>query len=158
MAPGNARTCFDDVRPIDVALTPSGTLQGRLIVNDHALSPHTTIELLDAHGSRFAMVTDEQNRFAVAGLKGGVYQLVVGNHCRVVRIWTADAAPPSAAPHVEIDLTQPIARGQYDAPPFLNKAARMLKHGATKPLVVGSVLAVAVGENMEREQEAAPRV
>lgn len=136
---------FEWMRPVDVALEPGGVLRGRVLIGERASATPSDVALYDSSGQLIATQTASHGGFEFRGLSGGVYRLVVDDRCLVVRAWSAGTAPPSAATHAILDVTEPIVRGQYPAPPFLNNLARCIKYGATKPLVVGSVLAVAVG-------------
>ncbi len=43
-------------------------------------------------------VSDESGRFSVDGLRGGVHQVSAGQGAGVYRLWTPEAAPPTARP------------------------------------------------------------
>jgi hypothetical protein len=133
------------VQVADVELAPGGVLQGRLLPSDATVLPSQEVVLHDATGRIAVARMDHQGQFVFGPVTGGVYQLVVGEEVWVIRTWASGTAPPSAVRQLTLDHRAAVVRGQYHAPPFLNSMARCIKYGATKPLVVGSVLAVAVG-------------
>ena len=59
-----------------------------------------------------AMVsTDENGRFTIPGLQGGVYSLTDGVTQYSIRVWNRTAAPPAASEAL-ILLAEPTVRGQ----------------------------------------------
>ena len=129
----------------DVALSEHGHLRGRLA--DAAGRPRGDAVVLLCDGQRncHRAVTDKQGRFDFPGVAGGCYQLIYRDQTRVVRAWTATAAPPAASPVVHWIVDPLVVRGQRTAPRWLNEFVQQIKVGATKPAVVGTVLAASVG-------------
>jgi hypothetical protein len=78
--------------------------------------------------------SDQDGRFAFAGLRGGVYGLSVDGVSYVYRVWTATAAPPNAQAQVALVKGGLIQRGQR---PFGELFV-------CDPVVLGVVLAAAI--------------
>lgn len=76
--------------------------------------------------------TDEVGRYSVAGLNTGVYQVVTSDGGAAYRVWTAQAAPPSAQPGALMIIGQPV-RGQLGAGGLL-----------CNPWVLGGIAAAAI--------------
>jgi hypothetical protein len=82
----------------DVSLAKGGVLKGQIVTAQGA--PATGVPVVVEHsGAKIAQtVTDGNGVFQIAGLRGGVHQvLAVGQHSSV-RLWSANSAPPVAQP------------------------------------------------------------
>lgn len=95
----------------DVALNAEGVFSG--IVADKDGNPQAQNEVLIAQGKRVIAKTETNARgeFQVEKLRGGHYQVVVGNQIGHVRVWTNTAAPPNSLKQVVL-VSKPIVRGQ----------------------------------------------
>ncbi len=108
-------------RPIvDVALRPGEVLEGRAVCREDSLR---TVGLAGRparlwHGSRIVArtTTDRDGRFAFRHLTAGLYGVLVdtadGPCWRLARVWMAEAAPPSAAPRLQLAVRRRVIRGQ----------------------------------------------
>ena len=81
----------------DVALEQGGALRGQVISAQGVVLPGTRVSFLQ-NGRRVVEVsTDKQGRFVATGLSGGIYVVAAQGTGKLVRAWTAAAAPPAAA-------------------------------------------------------------
>ena len=98
----------------DTALHDGGTLFGQLIDKEGA--PQKAEQVVLRHDRRVVAIakTNDQGRFAVGGLRAGVYQLETTRGTQLIRLWAADTAPPSAKPTVVMVSGDRIVRGQID--------------------------------------------
>jgi len=127
----------------DVALSQGGLLVGQLL--DDKMTPMAGTEVtIQCDGHTMARTkTDQSGVFAVAGLRGGVHQVVASESIENCRLWAPGTAPPSASENLRLVPGQhTVVRGQWGAPanPFLHQAKTL----ATNPWVVGGVVAAAV--------------
>jgi hypothetical protein len=72
------------------------------------------------------IVTDDQGRFCIAGLRGGIYQIAAGDRVIAYRVWTPAAAPPGAHRSVELVVDGSVARGQTPLPDFVRSDAFLI--------------------------------
>ena len=125
----------------DVALQPGGLLVGQIV--DETMKPMRGMPVaIQADGqTTAATATDAQGVFAVAGLRGGVHQVVTGDSTEVCRLWAPGTAPPQAAPHLRFVPGQgDVVRGQWGPPPSYNSMSAW----ATNPWVIGGIVATAI--------------
>jgi hypothetical protein len=120
----------------DVALRDRGQLSGRVVIANGTAVAGVPVSLAYRGQAIAKTATDTQGRFALIGLRGGVYQINTPGATRSVRLWAPRTAPPAAQQAVTlIAQQQRIVRGQsIDAGPGL----------ITKSLVIGGVVATAV--------------
>ncbi|MHC4399069.1 MAG: carboxypeptidase-like regulatory domain-containing protein [Planctomycetota bacterium] len=67
--------------------------------------------------------TDISGRFEIVPLRGGTYPLYVGNHSRLIRLWSAGTAPPAAGPMALVRVDPDVVRGQMPAEEFFSSDA-----------------------------------
>ena len=81
---------------LDVALSDGGTVFGRVVDRQgNALADSPIVVLHGGH--RVArVVTCRDGSWRIKGLRGGLHRIVSGDGHSVVRLWTADSAPPNA--------------------------------------------------------------
>jgi hypothetical protein len=121
----------------DVALGPGNILSGQLMDSHGVPLANVLVSLQDDQGREVAHVTtDEQGRFAVQGVRGGVHQIVTPQGRWFYRLWTTETAPPSAQQGALMVSGDETVRG---AAPHSG-----LKFWYTNPLVVGGVVATAI--------------
>ena len=117
-APAPARTTGNqpvtgEAEPIgDVELNADGYLQGIVLDVDGmpvARSP-VVIRRLSREVARAE--TNASGQFSVGPLRGGTYQLNVGVHGRLVRVWAADTAPPVAKKITLVVVGGQVVRAQ----------------------------------------------
>jgi len=98
----------------DVALQPDGILRGQVLDGQGRPVANGTVVVAQQGKLVTRTLTDEQGRFAVAGLRGGLYQVVTAQGGGVYRVWTAEAAPPVAKNAALIVNDETIVRGMQD--------------------------------------------
>ncbi len=81
---------------VDVALSNGGVLHGQLIDLRGGNAAGVPVSVKAQNKEIIRTVTVKDGRFAVPGLRGGVYQVAAARGQGVYRVWTAKAAPPSA--------------------------------------------------------------
>lgn len=97
----------------DVQLGNDGSLQGIIVdVQGMPLSnARVTVHLpnREVASSR----SDGAGCFSIEQLRGGVYELTVGETSGLVRAWAPGTAPPTAHPLALIVVGDPVVRGQF---------------------------------------------
>ena len=127
----------------DVALASGGLLTGQ--VRDKHHRPESGVEIRLQSGTQTIALTqtDSNGVFAVAGLHGGMHQIVTGDSVHNCRLWVSGTAPPNAVENVQIVPGSGLIRGQWGPPPG-NRFLQQAKVWSTNPFVVGGVVAAAV--------------
>ncbi len=125
--------------PVDVALFDGGVLHGRVMDSEGAALARTPVSLWDQNQQVFATTTDENGRFLMHGLHGGVYQLVAAGNRDIVRLWTPGTAPPMCRQDALLMVRGFTVRGQHDGP-----FGGHLHHWYKNPWIVGGLIATAV--------------
>jgi hypothetical protein len=97
--------------PQDVALNSEGILYGSISGKSGNAAAGVPIEIRQGKVVLASTRTDNEGRFAVGALRGGVYQMQIAEHQVPVRIWTDGTAPPTATDGISLN-TGLIARGQ----------------------------------------------
>jgi hypothetical protein len=123
----------------DVALAPGGLLVGQVL--DESMKPIRGMQIaIQANGTTTATTeTDADGVFAVAGLRGGVHQVVTAQSIENCRLWAAGTAPPRADANLRFVPGQStVVRGQWGPP------QNPWKNLATNPWVIGGVVATAI--------------
>jgi hypothetical protein len=100
----------------DVALARGGLLQGQVVDSQGLAMKAVPVSVWYENNQVATTVSDEQGRFSVGGLRGGVHQVSAGQGAGVYRLWTAEAAPPTAANGTVVVPGQAIIRGQNGYP------------------------------------------
>jgi len=103
-----------DAKLLDIGLK-EGQFHGRVV--DHAGSPAANAPVVIRQGDKeIAKTTTDQNgRFTVTGLKGGVYEVASGKTVGAYRVWQGEATPPAAKEQALLILGQNGERGQFGA-------------------------------------------
>jgi hypothetical protein len=121
------------VQTTDVALGEGGVLKGQIVSGDGAALAHTQVAVLKDSQAVAMPTTDADGYFAVAGLSGGIYQIVVGETTATYRAWEPNTAPPAAHNDILVVYGSNLVRGQG---PVLSMLAN--------PWVIAGVVATAV--------------
>ena len=107
----------------DVELDPAGGMHG-LVVNAHGLPVAGVPVVLGHMGCEAARThTDAAGRFYVGRLRGGTYQLAVGEQGRLLRVWAAHTAPPASSHVARIVVGDDVVRGQMPLEDFFDSDA-----------------------------------
>ena len=101
-----------DVAVRDVALEPGGILRGQVVQPDGTPVTGARVTLRSANQTVAATSTNERGEFVVSGLRGGVYQIVLGDMQRTIRAWSANTAPATARSGVLLVRSVSVVRGQ----------------------------------------------
>lgn len=128
---------------VDVGLRPGGRLSGRAVDPGGAPLAGAAVTVKRASGEVATTVTDRDGRFAVDGLRGGVYQVVAGPGCRIARLWMPGTAPPAAADQLLLVRPAETLLGQREAGPLLSSWEHV-KHWLANPWFTGGLVAAAV--------------
>ena len=98
---------------IDIALAKDGVIRGRVLKVDGTPIDGARVHLKQKEKIVAALVADKEGRFAVKGLKSGLYQIDAPTGSGLYRFWTKETAPPSAKPQALLVAKAPVVRGQY---------------------------------------------
>ena len=96
----------------DVALTGDGVLYGQVIDAQGQPMQETPVTLFDQNQRSSTAETDQHGRFAFAGLRGGVYQLVAAGGRASYRLWAPGTSPPIARQAALVVAGDEVVRGQ----------------------------------------------
>jgi hypothetical protein len=96
---------------VDIALTSDNVLQGQLVDRQGAPKANQKVQLHAGAEVLAEGVSDQQGVFRIAVQRGGVYTLSDGEASAMVRVWTHEAAPPSAQPAVLMVSDPELTRG-----------------------------------------------
>ncbi|MGB9688215.1 carboxypeptidase-like regulatory domain-containing protein [Thermogutta sp.] len=123
-------------RVIDVALHDGGVLLGQVVTPEGRPIPQTTVAVENGQQQLLGVVkTDDNGRFAIKGLSGGVYRLSAANGTGTYRLWSPRTAPPGAQQATLIVAGQDISRGQA-----LSRIGQWMRN----PWIVGGAIATAI--------------
>ena len=131
-----AATASGESRPVvvDVALMDGGMLVGQVVDPQGAPLAKTSVSVWSQAKQIGVAVTDENGRFAVGGLRNGVYQVVAAEGHGAYRLWTPGVAPPSAQRGALLVAGKGAVRGQDN--PWCS--------WLTNPWVIAGIVATAV--------------
>jgi hypothetical protein len=118
----------------DVRLDENGSLKGIVIGPYGQSMPRQAVVLSLANRELARTASDKSGRFELPGLRGGVYQLSVGDSHHVYRVWQANAAPPISAAEVTLLAPGTVQRGQRPIGELF----------IFNPLVLGVIIAAAI--------------
>jgi hypothetical protein len=121
--------------PADVVLTSAGKLTGRVITAEGTPVDGATVTLTQNGKDVGRTTSDATGNFAMASVKGGVYQVSAGPTTQVVRVWQPEAAPPTARTSATI-VQGTVVRGQ-DEWDYFETDEMVIAAVATAGLIVG---------------------
>lgn len=124
------------VRTVDVQLDAHGNLSGDVVDRQGNRQAGVDVHVWQAGQPRARVVSDNQGRFAVRGLKGGVYQILTETGGLVVRLWQNRSGPPAAKSRLMI-VQGPVVRGQLG--PHPHPLATRAQDGVGTGLFGGSI-------------------
>jgi hypothetical protein len=101
------------VAPIsDVALSDGGVLRGQVVNPQGAPLAYQALAVRQRERTIATARTDQDGRFSISGLPGGVYQIVTADSSGIYRLWAPRTAPPAAQPAALVVVGQQMVRGQ----------------------------------------------
>lgn len=125
---------------VDVSLIDGGVLQGQVVSPQGQVVTNAPIVLQQGNQEVAKATTDKDGRFALKGVKGGVYVVSTNGAVGVVRAWTPRTAPPSSVNGLLLVPGDTTARAQLGP-----------RNGGLGAIVmlglVGTVLAVSLDHN-----------
>jgi len=129
-----ARPASSAVR--DVALHDGGSLTGQVL--DAAGTPvaGTAVAVLDQGRAVASTQTGADGRFAMAGVKAGVYEVATSNGVTVCRLWAPRTAPPAAQSDALVVHGETVVRGAQGG-------GGVIKF-LSNPWVLGGIVAAAI--------------
>ncbi len=132
--------------PSDVALGEGGVLVGQVVDAQGAAVAMATVTLAD-HKQEIAQVrADQEGKFSVPGLRGGVYRISSRGQDAMYRLWAPHTAPPVAQQGVILVVGDDVIRGQYgNSPgPFASIAQWVADHPLITAAVLGAAIAIPI--------------
>ncbi|OHB70026.1 MAG: hypothetical protein A2V70_18420 [Planctomycetes bacterium RBG_13_63_9] len=100
----------------DVALSHDGVLIGQVVGAQGSALANVPVSVRLGNQEIARTTTDAHGRFALRGLRSGVYQIVAANSHRAFRLWQPGTAPPSSQSRVLLVAGQDTVRGQCGDP------------------------------------------
>ena len=101
-------------KTMDVVLFHGGLLFGQVLNPQGQPKAGAVVLIRQRHRDVTQVRTDDQGRFAVRGLSGGVYELVTADTSRQIRAWSKTTSPPAASQVALLIVTGTTVRGQID--------------------------------------------
>jgi len=80
----------------DIALHENGLLKGQVLDTQGAPVKGVRVAVVQQGKVITGTTTDTSGRFAIAGLRGGMYQVVTPQGAAAYRLWAPNTAPPAA--------------------------------------------------------------
>jgi hypothetical protein len=103
----------------DVALGPSGVLQGQVATRDGTPGAGTPVVLFRGETPVGKTTADEKGRFAFTNLQGGMFVLAAPTGGHICRVWAPGTAPPASASEALLVTETAVIRGQTFCPTSL---------------------------------------
>ena len=128
--------------PSDVALGDGGVLVGHVVDVQGVAVAMATVTLAD-HKQEIAQVrADQEGKFSVPSLRGGVYRISSRGQDAMYRLWAPHTAPPVAQQGVILVVGGDVIRGQYGKSP--GPFASMAQWVADHPLITAAAIGAAI--------------
>jgi hypothetical protein len=145
-----AKVVRTDASVLDIGLTKDGVFAGRVV--DHTGTPVDKADVAIRQGQVVVAhaTTDSQGRFAVKGIKGGVYEVASGQTVGTYRVWNETVAPPAAKEQALLVLGQNGTRGGFGA---MGGGSILLAAAVVAALVVGII---AIDEANDDDDDSTP--
>ena len=103
---------------LDTRLDRAGRLLGQVVDAEGRPQADIPINVLRGGKTLARVVTDSEGRFHVDGLSGGLIIIDTKGATALARVWTNEAAPPSAMSAILLVTDASIARGQILSDPY----------------------------------------
>jgi len=120
----------------DVALQTDGLLKGQVLDMQGAPVPGIPVVVVRQGKPIATTKTGADGSFSVAGLSGGVYQIVTAQGGAVYRLWAPRTAPPGATASALIVNGDTVVRGGMGGGGLIGFLAN--------PWVLGAIVATAI--------------
>ena len=127
---------------VDVSLVDGGVLQGQVISAQGQALANAPVVIHQGKTELANTSTDKDGKFALQGLKGGVYVVSTKGAAGVVRAWTPRTAPPSSVQGVLLVPETATARAQDDGEGTNWGLGALIVGG-----IAGTIIAVAIDHN-----------
>lgn len=99
--------------PRDVALQQGGVLSGQLLDQQGAPQVNAPVSIQTGSVEVARVTTDQQGKFTVSGLRGGVHYVASAGHRGNYRFWAPQTAPPAAQRGLLMVDSNATVRGQH---------------------------------------------
>jgi len=99
---------------IDVAMAKDGTISGRVLDSGHNGLAKSEVSIRQGRMEIAKTVTDDEGRFKLVNLKGGMYVVSANSGFGLFRFWTAKSAPPKSHDQVLLMSNSVVVRAQND--------------------------------------------
>ncbi len=93
-----------NAQAIDIGLEEGNVLRGYVVDNAGNAAGHVSVLLFSGNELTASGLSDAQGRFAIANLRGGVYQLAAGDQVSFIRCWAPHTSPPTAKQSVLLQV------------------------------------------------------
>ncbi len=131
--------------PSDVALGDGGILVGQVVDAQGVAVAMARVTLAD-HKQEIAQVrADQEGKFSVPGLRGGIYRISSRGQYAMYRLWAPHTAPPVAQQGVVL-VVGDVIRGQYgnSSGPFASMAQWAADHPLLTAVAIGAAIAIPI--------------
>ncbi len=98
----------------DIALQPNGELRGQIVNRQGRPVAMTQVAVIQNQKLVARAKADMTGRFAVAGLRPGVYEIHSAAGIKSVRLWAPQTAPPASQQAMLLISDGQTARAQFD--------------------------------------------
>ena len=142
----------------DIVLAEKGVLVGRVVNAQGQPMPMAPVSLRTGGKEIARPHTDQDGRFKVSSLKGGIYEVVSPGHQRVYRFWAPRTAPPAAQHGITLVSHGDVIRGQYGPPSPGGMFSAMGQKIAEHPIFTAGLIATAVAVPIALDEDDGPPV
>jgi hypothetical protein len=120
----------------DVALHDGGSLTGQVLDASGTPVAGTAVAVIDQGRAVASTQTGVDGRFAIAGVKAGVYEVATSNGVTVCRLWAPRTAPPAAQSDALVVHGDTVVRGAVGGGGVIGFLSN--------PWVLGGIVAAAI--------------
>ncbi len=100
----------------DIQLSEAGSLAGRVVSTAGEPLADAAVRLQYSGNPVAETRTNDDGRFVIRGVRGGVHTLNVGSSSTSLRLWSNGSAPAAARDEVVVAGSEFVIRGQYADP------------------------------------------
>jgi len=97
---------------VDVALQANGSLSGQVLDEQGLGLEGALVSVRQGKDEIAQTVAGKNGEFAVANLRGGIYQIAAGQGMGLYRLWAPNTAPPSTRTALRLVSKANVFRGQ----------------------------------------------